>query len=348
MVAKKISTNTSSDRIMEIATGFQLSKILFTAVEFDIFNILDKKQLTAEETAKKCCLPIRSLKRLLNGAVALGLLRLRKGKYSNTMLSMKYLLKGNPEYIGDLMTAYNGMLYDKWGSLEDVIRKDKYQPVFGPTGDIIDNISTKPETARRAMMAQHNYSVKPAQEIIKSFDFSKHSMLLDLGGGTGVFSIMAAKKNRGLKAIVFDFPPTCKIAQDMILMHGLSDRVKTHPGNILKDRFPEGADIILISGVLDGYNERNCIKIIRKAFDYLPPGGTVIIKESIINDDRTGPIFPVLFSLALLLETEGGNARSRGEMTQWLKDAGFKKIKHDPLTEISGKFRNLGILTAVK
>jgi len=347
MSIKKIAPS-SPDRIIEIATGFQLSMILFTAVEFEVFSILGKRGLAAEKIASVCKLPPRSLQRLLNGATSLGLIQFKNGKYFNSPISIKYLVRGKPEYLGDLMKAYNQMLYNKWGRLEEVIRKDKFQPVFGPTGDTIDNISIDPEIARRAMMAQHNYSVKPAEEFALNFDFSKYNLLLDLGGGSGILSIMAAEKNRKLKAMVFDFPPVCKIAKEIISKHGLSGRVKTHPGNILKDNFPRGADVILISGVLDGYREENCRKIIRKAYDYLPAGGAIILKESIINDNRVDPLFPVLFSLALLIETEGGDARSRGEMTQWLKNTGFKRIKHKPLTRISGKFRNLGMLTAIK
>ena len=159
---------------------------------------------------------------------------------------------------------------------------------------------------------------------------------------------MAAKKYKKLKAIVFDFPPTCKIAQEFITAYEVGDRVTTHAGNILKDPFPAGADTILISGVLDGYNEKKCKKIIGKVYDYLPQGGRVVIKEAILKDDRTGPLFPALFSLALMIETEGVDARTRGEMTKWLKDAGFKKIKYISMIEKSGSFRNLGILTAVK
>lgn len=347
-MSRKKLVSSNPDRIIKIATGFQLSKLLFAAVDFEIFNILGKKGLTAKKVASVCKLPPRSLQRLLNGATSLGLIQFKNGKYFNSPISLNYLVRGKPEYLGDLMRAYNQMLYDKWGRLEEVIQDDKFQPVFGPKGDIIDNISIDPEMARRAMKAQHNYSVKPAEEFALNFDFSKYNLLLDLGGGSGILSIMAAKKNRKLKAMVFDFPPVCKIADEIISKYRLSGRVKTHPGNILKDSFPPGADVILISGVLDGYSEENCRKIIRKAYDYLPAGGAIILKESIINDDRVGPLFPVLFSLALLIETKGGDARSRGEMTQWLKNTGFKRIRYKPLTQISGKFRNLGMLTATK
>ena len=136
--------------------------------------------------------------------------------------------------------------------------------------------------------------------------------------------------------------------EEIIEKYGLSGRVKTYPGDILEDSFPSGADVILISGVLDGYSEENCRRIIKKAYDYLPANGAIILKETIIHDSRLGPLFPVLFSLSLLIETQGGDARSRGEMTRWLRDEGFRRIMYKPLTGMSGMFRNLGMLTAIK
>lgn len=350
MKAKKssLSDSVQSDSLIEIATGFHLSKILFAAVEFDIFTKLGKKKLSAKEIAGKCRLPLRSTTRLLNGAVAIKLLKFEKGKYLNNPVAEKFLVLGKPEYLGDLMKAYNYMLYDKWGNLEEVIKSDKFQPVFGLGKDTIGNISVNSKIAQAAMMAQHSYSVKPAEELAAKFDFSKHNMLLDLGGGSGILSVMAVKKYPHLKAMVFDFPPVCKVTRKAVSKYGAGKKVKIHEGNVMTDAFPEGADIILISGVLDGYNESNCRKLIKKAYDYLPKGGGIILKESIVKDDRTGPLFPVLFSIALMIETEGGDSRSRGEMSQWLGKAGFKKIKYKSLTGISGSFRNLGFVTAVK
>lgn len=336
------------DRILEIAAGFQLSKILFAAVELDIFSILGTRGLTVGEIASTCKLPVRPLQRLLNGAAFLNLIQFRNGKYYNSPLSTKYLIRGKPEYLGDLVRAYNLMLYGRWEKIEEIIRKDTFDPIMRPKKDTRVNVPIDPEIARQAMMAQHNYSVKPAEEFARNFDFSKYRMLLDLGGGSGILSIMAAKRNRKLRAIVFDIPPVCRIAEEIIAKYGLSGRVKTCPGNILEDSFPSGADVIVISGVLDGHSEENCRKIIRKGYAYLPPGGAIILKEAIIHDDRMGPMFPVVFSLSLLIETEWGDARSRGEMTQWLREAGFRKITYKPLTALSGTFRNMGMLTAVK
>lgn len=336
------------DDILEIAAGYQVSKALFAAVEFGIFNVLLVKGKTIEELASELKLPQRSLFRLLGICTACGLLKKNEGKYYNSEAAEKYLVKGKQEYAGDFCKANNKFLYGSWGRLEDIIKSDTFHPVFGGKGDTIEAVSMRPEIVRVSHRAQHNYSLMPAKEFAEKFDFSPYKHLLDLGGGSGVISVMAAKKFPHLCATIFDFAPVCEIAKEIIAENNVSDRVKTHPGNIMKDDFPKGADAALISGVLDGYGEKDCCFLIKKVYDYLPKGGILLIKEAIIDDDRTGPLFPAIFSVALMIETREGDSRSIGEMSQWLKKTGFADLKFLPLHDLSGAFRALGILSGKK
>jgi len=336
------------DDILEIAAGYQVSKSLFAAVELNIFNCLSEKGKPIKQLSSELKLPSRSLFRLLGVCTACGLLEKKGGKYYNSTAAERFLVESKPEYIGDFCKANNKFLYDSWGKIEEVIKSDKFHPVFGGKGDTIDRVAVDPKIVRVSHKAQHNYSINPAKELAQKFDFSKYKSLLDLGGGSGILSVAAVKKYPHLTATVFDFKPVCDIAKEIIAEHGVQKRVKTHPGNIIKDELPKGADLILISGILDGYDADGCYAMIKKAYDYLPKGGGIILKESIVKDDRTGPLFPAIFSLALLMETRGGDSRSKGEMSGWLKKAGFRGIKFTPLHDISGSFRALGIVTAKK
>ncbi len=336
------------DDILEIAAGYQVSKTLFAAVEFDIFTILSGKGKTIKELSSELSLPERSLFRLLGVCTACGLLEKKDDKYFNSEAAEKYLVSGKQEYQGDFCKANNKFLYNSWGKLEEIIKSDTFHPVFGGEGDTIEAVSMRPEIVRVSHRAQHNYSLMPAKEFADKFDFAPYKHLLDLGGGSGILSVMAAKKFPHLRATVFDFPPVCEVAKEIIAESGVSDRVKTHPGSIMKDDFPKGADAALISGVLDGYGEKDCCFLIKKVYDYLPKGGILLIKEAIIDDDRTGPLFPAIFSLALMIETREGDSRARGEMSGWLKRTGFTDLKFLPLHDLSGSFRALGILSGKK
>jgi len=336
------------DDILKIVAGYQVSKVLFAAVEFEIFTVLSGKRRTIQELSSELNLHERPLSRLLGVCTACGLIKKEEGGYYNSEAAEKFLVKGKPEYIGDFCKANNQFLYGSWARLEEIVRTDKFHPIFKGKGDTIDSVSIDPDVVRITHKAQHNYSLTPAKEFAEKFDFSNYKRLLDLGGGSGIFSIMAVKKYPHLSATVFDFQPVCEITKEIIAEHKVSGKVLTYPGDIFKDDFPKGADVVLISGVLDGYGENECYFLIKKAYDYLPRGGAVIIKEAIIDDDRTGPLFPAIFSLALMIETKEGDARSKEEMSNWLKKAGFADLKFEPLHDLSGSFRAIGILTGKK
>jgi hypothetical protein len=336
------------DDILKIVAGYQVSKVLFAAVEFEIFTAISGTGKTIEELSAELKLPKRSLFRLLGVCTACGVIEKKGVKYFNSEAAERYLVKGKQEYVGDFCKANNKFLYNSWGKLEDIIKSDTYHPVFGDKGDTIETVAVNPEIVKVSHRAQHNYSLVPAKELAEKFDFSSYNHLIDLGGGSGILSVMAAKKFTHLRATVFDFEPVCRIAKEIIAEHGVTDRLKTHPGNILKDDFPQGGDAIMISGVLDGYGEKDCRLLIKKAYDYLPEGGVILIKEALIDDDRTGPLFPAIFSLALMIETKDGDARAKGEMSEWLMSAGFSDLNLIPLHDASGSFRALGILSAKK
>lgn len=337
------------DDLLKMAYGFTISKILFTAVSFDVFTKLSGKEKYAPEFASELSLPERSFSRLLNSCAALGLLEKKKGRYSNSKLSEEYLVEGKPLYFGYHINALNSRLYGPWEALENIIRRDAFHPsVEGKSDDIIKAVSSSKEFARKAMMSQHNYSQLLALDFADAVDLPRHKKFLDIGGGTGILTAETAKKFPEVEYTIFDRSFVLEVAKDIIAEHKVGDRVKIHTGDILNDPFPKGADVALLSGVLDGYDEQTCRQMIKKIYDYLPKGGLFLVTESVINDERSGPVFPSIFSLILLLQTKTGDARSQGEMEEWIKDAGFKDVKYELLSKKSGAYRNSGLITAVK
>ncbi|OGL40329.1 MAG: hypothetical protein A2043_07335 [Candidatus Schekmanbacteria bacterium GWA2_38_9] len=175
------------DDLFKLAYGFAVSKIIFTSVKFGIYSKLSKCEKTASELAKELSLPERSFSRLLNSCTALGILKKRSGRYSNSPVAEEFLVEGKPEYFGFHLIALNERLYGPWGNLEEIIRKDEYHPsVDGKSDDIIKAVASTKEFARKAMMSQHNYSQQLAKDFANEADLSKCKRMLDVGGGTGI------------------------------------------------------------------------------------------------------------------------------------------------------------------
>lgn len=342
----------NKDALWKMTMAFQVSKALFVASGLNIFTLLSKRPATAEDLAKRLKLHQRSIGRLLNAIVAFGLLQKRRGKYSNTEIANTFLVKGGPEYFGDYISIVNDV-YKAWAHYEKVIEENHSLPLFekeyikgSDTARVLDG--SPAHLVSRVMRAQEAFSYRQAVCLPKAYSFSKHNLLLDVGGGTGVFSIMAVRANPHLKSIVFDVPAVCAIARERIKFYKVGSRIKVIKGDFLMDDLPTGADVALISTVLDGYDEPECRKLLKKVFTVLKPQGVVIVNEMMLNKERTGPLFPAIFSLELMLERNTGDSRTVEEVSLWMKDIGFVNIKSKPLMERGETYLNCKIIIGKK
>jgi cyclopropane fatty-acyl-phospholipid synthase-like methyltransferase len=151
--------------------------------------------------------------------------------------------------------------------------------------------------------------------------------LLDLGGGPGLFAIALIEKHPQLKATIFDTPETQPIARDFIQASKAKSRIKFQPGDFLIDEIGDGYDVALLSSILHIYDEEQNEKLINKVFDALNTPGKIIVRDFFLNPNKTGPLVGALFAVNMLINTQGGNAYTYGEMKKWLTSAGFHKLR---------------------
>ena len=145
--------------------------------------------------------------------------------------------------------------------------------------------------------------------------------LLDVGGGTGLYSIAFLQKNPGLRAIVWDRPEVLKVAAELAAVHAVADRLECRPGDMFTDQ-PPTADVVLLSNVLHDWDVNECRSLIARCAAVLPRGGRLLIHDVFLNDALDGPLPIALYSAALFGLTEG-RAYSAGEYSGWLKEAGL-------------------------
>jgi acetylserotonin N-methyltransferase len=66
--------------------------------------------------------------------------------------------------------------------------------------------------------------------------------------------------------------------------------------------------------------------LLRKIYDRLPPAGGILLAETLLYEDKTGPVSSQLQSLNMLVCTEG-KERSLSEYQELLAEAGFQNVK---------------------
>ncbi len=303
--------------IVRAMAGWQATKILMAANRLEVFNVISDRLLPAREISKRCGTHPRSTALLLNACVALGFLRKVDSRYGNTPEGLGLLVRGKPSYVGDGIN-HSDWLWQTWGRLADAVRANR--PVVGQREP-----DQAPTAHRDFILAMHNRAMPTGETLASNLDLSGRRQLFDAGGGPGTYSCFLAKKYPKLRCIVFDLPPTIPIAKEVIASFGLQRRVTTRAGDYFRDDFGKGNDVVLLSAILHSLPPRRGKVLLRKAYDSLVRKGLVVVQENLVGPDKASPASAVVFSLNMLVNTQGGRSYSGAEISSWMREAGFKK-----------------------
>lgn len=314
--------------LMQLTSGFWAFKTLAAAHELDLFGQLTgSRGTTPRELAASLGIADRPAEMLLTACTALGLLRKKGGRYTNSPLAEEYLVRGKPYYFGGLVEMLDKRLYPGWARLADALRTNR-PTTWDPDRQASLFDGADPVMLSHFWEAMHSISSSTAAALAEAVDLRRFHRLLDVGGGSGAFDIVLCRRYRRLAATVYDLPQVAEIAAAKAADAGLADRIRAEGGNFFTDpTFPAGHDVILLSLILHDWGEEENRRILAKCHAALPAGGAVIICELLVNDEKTGPPAAALMSLNMLIETRNGRNYTAGEYRRWLADAGFHKLR---------------------
>jgi len=313
------------ETIVQTASAFYASAVLFAALDADLFGCLQQTpNATADEVAVARQLAPRGARLLLDACVAIGLLRKTDDRYANTPGAALSLVPGAP---ADLTRAirYNRDVYGAWGKLPELVRSGR--PVEPPSLHLGDD----PERTRRFVLSMHGRALGIGRAVVPRIDLAGCKSLLDLAGGPGTYAVLLAQANPGLHCTVLDLPPVAAVASELIAQAGMSDRVRTLPGDYHTTPFPGGVDAVTIFGALHQESPEAIRDILRRAHAALVPGGRIYILDMMTDATHTQPAFSALFAVNMALTTDNGWVFSDREICGWLAEAGFTGTAIQPI-----------------
>ncbi len=310
-----------------LGLGFMAARTLHVALEFDLFTHLADDAYTAPQMARRLGLATRATVRLLHACAALGLVQLVDGVYRNVPVAAKYLVRGRPTYIGSYLQMFDTLGYHRWEQMSAALRHD------GPV-EALDHpyryLDDHAEEAQSFLSAQHDGAASIGHALARRFDFSAYRCLLDLGGGTGTYTIEILRHYPHLRAMIFDFPQVCRIADEAMRQAGLAERVQTVAGDYEHDPLPAGPDIVLWSGNLHASSPDRCVGILHQLRAVLPAHGAVLVHDYLLDDTGAGPLIPALLALHLMLVSKQGQVYSGAELRTLFARAGFAEVHVTP------------------
>ena len=308
-------------QLMSLATGHVEARIVQTALELKIFEALQGAAQAAEKIAEGLNLDRRATELLLNALCALELLHKDGDAFSLSAAAQTYLLERSPQYVGG-MIRFESSLWRCWEQLPEAIRSGT---AVRPANMYQDN---RRET--EVFIGAMDSLVKArgdADVLIDVIDWSEVNTLLDIGSGPATYPIALCRRFSELRATIFDLPGTLTVTEGYVREAGMTERIQLIAGDYRSDPIPGKYDVIFLSNVVHGENfERNEL-LIAKLAKHLAPSGRIIIKDHILDDARARPPVGAIFSILMLLTTDGGRCYSYAEIKGWLEQAGLSQVR---------------------
>jgi SAM-dependent methyltransferase len=307
--------------ISEMANAYKQSQLLFTAVEGDVFSLLESPT-SAGSVAQARGWSEHGTTLLLDALVALGLVTKQDGLYRNSPAAAACLVPGKPAYQGAII-RHTQNSWEPWSRLPEAVRTG--------TG-IVHGRQRDPRELRDFILGMNNIAMLSAPDLLEHVDIAPFRHLLDLGGGPGTYTITFLQANPNLRATLMDFPDVVEIAREQVAAAGMEDRVDFLKGDGTSDALGAGYDLILVSNVVHILGPDENAALIKKCFDALEPGGMLLLKDFFTDPGHTGPPYSLIFAVHMLLHTEAGRTYSTDEVRAWTDAAGFAEGELKTLT----------------
>ncbi|XP_066477205.1 acetylserotonin O-methyltransferase [Tiliqua scincoides] len=319
--------------LIQYQNGFLISKVMFAACELGVFDLLkeSKENLSSKVIAERLGTSLHGTERLLDACVGLKLLSVEVKEegafYGNTEISNLYLTKSSPKSQYHNLMYYSKTIYLCWHYLTDAVRegKNQYERAFGiSSNDVFEALYRSEEEMIKFMYGLNAVWSICGRDVIAAFDLSPFTTIYDLGGGAGALAQECVSLYADCTVTIFDLPKVVEIAKK----HFISPeerRIMFYEGDFFKDPVPE-ADLYILARILHDWADEKCVQLLRKVQKACKSGGGVLLIETLLNEDKSGPLESQLYSMNMLVQTEG-KERTPKEYNQLLTAAGFKETE---------------------
>lgn len=326
-----MGTQVSPEQILQTGMGFWPAKVLLSAVEMGLFTELAHRPEDLETLRGRLGLHPRAAQDFFDVLVALGFLERRDGVYSNTPDTDAFLDKRKPSYIGGFLEMVNHRLYGHWGHLTEALRTGLPQNETRNGGvPVFEALYADPARLKEFLKAMSGVSRGAALAIAHKFPWTNYSSFVDVGTAQGDTAAQITMAHSHLRGIGFDLPEVGPIFEDYVEALGLSARLRFMSGDFFKQPLPK-ADVVVMGHILHDWDLATKRMLTAKAYDALPEGGSFLVYECIIDDERRQNVFGLLMSLNMLIETPGGFDFTGTDCQGWMREAGFRQTRVEHL-----------------
>ena len=305
------------DQLDQMLRCYMPSRCLLTALELDVFTAVDGGA-TAEQAAVAIKASRRGTEALLNALVALGLLAKQEDRYHNTAETQRYFADGSKEghRYGLIHIAH---MWHRWSSLTEAVRMGVCPP--SARADII------PEWTEQFIAGMQYNAQGRAPLVVAAVGTAGVRRILDLGGGSGIYSIAFAKASPEVRSQILDLAQVVPLTAGYVERAGVSAQVSVRAGDMLEDDLGTGYDLVMLNAICHMFSAEQIQRLFGRIRRALAPGGRLVVQDFILDPDKTSPLQAALFSVNMLVGTEAGASYTEAEFTAWMTSAGLIDVR---------------------
>jgi ubiquinone/menaquinone biosynthesis C-methylase UbiE len=312
--------------ILEAAWGFAITRVLSAAIDLDLFTSIARGHATVDALAKDLSCSARGLSMLLHALTALKYVEVTSSGYTLPAMSATFLTKSSPHYIGAYLLHNTDDSWSPWAHLSDAVRRG------GSTRRSVHGSEPDAEFFSQLVGSLHAMSTAAAGTAAAAMgnrSARTPRLVLDVGAGSAVWSLALAREDRHTHVTVLDLPAVLdRVTRPFVERHDVSDRFTYWPGDLHSTDFGESRfDVVVFGHICHGEGAERTEQLIHRAFRALRSGAQLLIAEFVPDDDRGGPLMPLLFALHMLVLTDRGDTFTQAEYTSWLTRAGFVDVR---------------------
>ncbi len=228
-----------------------------------------------------------------------------------------FLIDKNPRSVRPML-LHAAHLWESWSNLTPIVRgAGSSEPPASETRDA--------DELHAFIGAMHVVGTPLAQKIVTAIQPGPARNLIDVGGASGTYTIAFLKAAPELKATLFDRPAVIPMARARLAEAGMLDRVRLVAGDFYRNELPGGHDLALLSAIIHQNSPEENVDLFQKVFHALVSGGRIVIRDHVMEPDRTEPRDGAIFAVNMLVNTEGGSTYTYDEIRSLARGGGIRK-----------------------
>jgi hypothetical protein len=319
-----MSSQVSALRLFDLIQSHRVTAVIYVAARLGLAELLRDGPQAVGKLAKATGADERSLARLLTALSTIGICA-RNGEGGYALTEVGACLDGAAEQsVKGWAILEAEMLSKSWsGMLESVMTGKTFAELQG-VADSFELMGRTPGNVDKFNLAMTELTRIVTPDILRSYDFSGISHLMDVGGGSGELLGAIAQQNRKLRGTVFDLPRCAEAAGRHLRQIGVSDRIEFVAGDFFKS-VPAVADAIILKSIIHDWNDARSISILRNCHQSLPGGGKLLLVERLMpespgvtNDDKAHAM-----SDLNMMRGPGGSERTKEQYRELFEQSGF-------------------------